>query len=111
MKEQLDIFGRPLAERRLVVCTGPCCDREGRASANLAALKTLLESRRLHEAGVRASCVRRNCLGKCTTEPLARVAPDDIVYRGLSGEALAMIFERHVLNDRPVAELVLPEDE
>jgi (2Fe-2S) ferredoxin len=110
MKEQLDIFGRPLAERRLVVCAGPCCDREGRASANLAALRALLERRRLHE-GVPASCLRRNCLGRCSTEPLARVLPDDIVYRGLSGEILAMIFERHVLNHRPIAELVLPEDE
>lgn len=109
MKEQLDIFGRPLSERRLVVCAGPCCDREGRASANLAALQELLVAHGLHESA--ASCVRRNCLGKCTSEPLARVLPDDVVYRGLTGETLLLIFARHVLNDRPVAELALPEED
>jgi (2Fe-2S) ferredoxin len=112
MGEPLDIFGRPVEDRRLVICTGPCCDRDGRASEHLAALRSLLIGRGLSEAiiGV-ASCVRRNCLGKCCSEPLAHVMPDDIWYHDLTGETLLRIFEQHVLNRRPVDDLVLPQDE
>lgn len=111
MEEPLDIFGRPAQERRLLVCTGPCCDGAGRASAQLAALRRLLVQRGLNEESVAgASCVRRSCLGKCSGEPLAHVLPDDIWYRDLTSENLLRIYEQHVLNRQPVAELVLAED-
>jgi (2Fe-2S) ferredoxin len=80
-------FRTPREERRLVVCTG--CDREGRASEHLALLTQLLIERGLSEESVGiASCVRRNCLGKCCSEPLAHVMPDDVWYRDLTGENL-----------------------
>ncbi|ATQ67006.1 MULTISPECIES: (2Fe-2S) ferredoxin domain-containing protein [Methylosinus] len=108
MGEPLDIFGRPVEDRRLVICTGPCCDRDGRATANLEALRGLLIQTGLgaETIGV-ASCVRRNCLGQCCSEPLAHVAPDDIWYHELTAENLLRIFVQHVLNHRPVAELAL----
>jgi (2Fe-2S) ferredoxin len=103
----LDILGRPAAARRLLICTGPCCDRLGQASAQLAALRQFLIARGLAEASVdTASCVRRSCLGKCCGEPLAHVMPDDVWYQGLSREELLRIYERHVLNGEPVAELM-----
>jgi (2Fe-2S) ferredoxin len=105
-----DIFGRPAAERRLFVCTGPCCDRFGHASAHLEALRALLLSRGVAADAVgAASCVRRSCLGKCTGEPLALVTPDNVWYHDLSGENLLRVFEQHVLNRQPVAELVFAE--
>jgi NADH:ubiquinone oxidoreductase subunit E len=70
----LDIFGRPAAERRLLVCTGPCCDRFGHASAHLAALRELVLAKGLGGNGAgSASCMQRSCLGKCTGDPVARV--------------------------------------
>ncbi|MBY6240227.1 ferredoxin [Methylosinus sp. Sm6] len=112
MGEPLDIFGRPVEDRRLVICTGPCCDRDGQASENLAALKNLLIRNGLSEETIGlASCVRRNCLGKCCSEPLARVTPDDVWYHELTGENLLRIFEQHVLKRLPVAELVLPPED
>jgi (2Fe-2S) ferredoxin len=107
-----DIFGRPIEQRRLVICTGPCCDRDGRAAENLAALHRLLLERGsdLASLGV-GSCVRRNCLGKCRSEPLAHVMPDDVWYHDLSGEKLLRIYERHVLRSQPVDELILPEED
>jgi (2Fe-2S) ferredoxin len=103
----VDIFGRPAALRRLLVCTGPCCDRLGQASAHLAALRALLAARGGAEKGVGAtSCVRRSCLGKCSGEPLAHVMPDNVWYRALSGESLLSIYQRHVVNGEAVAELV-----
>jgi (2Fe-2S) ferredoxin len=56
-----------------------------------------------------ASCMRRSCLGKCTGEPLALVKPDNIWYRALSSEDLLRIYEQHVLNWQPVAELAFDE--
>jgi (2Fe-2S) ferredoxin len=106
----LDIFGRPVAERRLLICTGPCCDRLGHASAHLSVLRERLIAQVLAGDDVGSvSCVRRSCLGKCTGEPLARVQPDNIWYRHLSSEHLLQIYEQHVLNRQPVAELVFAE--
>jgi (2Fe-2S) ferredoxin len=108
----LDIFGRPVAERRLLICTGPCCDRSGHATAHLAALREILVAKGLAAEGTAgnrvggASCVRRSCLGKCTGEPLARVQPDNYWYHDLSSENLLRIYEQHVLNRQPVTELV-----
>jgi (2Fe-2S) ferredoxin len=117
----LDIFGRPAAERRLVICTGPCCDRLGHASAHLDALRARLLAGGLAVGGAAvggsgidncvgaASCVRRSCLGKCTGEPLALVKPDNVWYHGLSSENLLRIYEQHVLNRRKVEALVFAE--
>jgi (2Fe-2S) ferredoxin len=109
-----DIFGRPVAERLLLICTGPCCDRFGDASAHLEAFRELLLARGFAAgpAGAGASsCVRRSCLGKCTGEPLALVKPDNIWYHQLSSENLLRIYEQHVLNRQPVAELVFAASE
>jgi (2Fe-2S) ferredoxin len=107
-----DIFGRPAAERRLFICTGPCCDRSGRASAHLEALRALLMAggHAVDSSAIAsASCIQRSCLGKCTGDPLALVKPDNVWYHELSGENLLRIYEQHVLNRQKVAELVFAE--
>lgn len=106
----MDIFGRPAEARRLLICTGPCCNRTGEAQAFLDELRaTLLNARLDQEMIGEASCIRRSCLGKCTGEPLAYVDPDGVWYRRLSGDNLLLILRSHVLNHRPVAELILEE--
>jgi (2Fe-2S) ferredoxin len=106
----LDILGRPASQRRLLVCTGPCCDRLGHASAHLAALRELVLAKGLGESGAGdASCIRRSCLGKCTGDPVAHVQPDNLWYHHLSSENLLRIYEQHVVNRQPVAELVFAE--
>lgn len=107
-----DIFGRPALERRLVICTGPCCDRLGNASAHLNDLRTLLRRRASTEQRIdKGSCVRRSCLGKCSGEPLAYVQPDDVWYHDLSADNLLRIYEQHVLSGQAVSELILAEDD
>jgi (2Fe-2S) ferredoxin len=105
-----DIFGRPAMPRRLVICTGPCCDHSGKASVLLQDLRGLLSLRavRAHEIE-KGCCVRRSCLGKCSGEPLAHVQPDDVWYRDLSPERLLRIYEQHVLGGEAVPELILAE--
>ncbi len=107
-----DIFGRPAMPRRLVICTGPCCDNAGKASAFLNELRELLRPRASDAQHIEnGSCVRRACLGKCSGEPLAHVQPDNVWYHDLSSERLLRIYEEHVLGGQPVAELVLIDDE
>jgi (2Fe-2S) ferredoxin len=102
MNEPLDIFGRPLEDRRLLICVGPCCDREGRASAQLAALQRLLIAHQMdRESRGVASCVRRHCLGNCGSEPLAQTQPDNVWRRELTPERLLRIFERLVYRRAP----------
>lgn len=107
----MDIFDRPAAARRLMICTGPCCNSTGAAQAFLDELRAKLLDARLDEEMIgEASCVRRYCLGKCTGEPLAYVHPDGVWYRQLSSDNLLLILRSHVLNQRPVPELILEED-
>jgi len=107
-----DIFDRPAAPRRLLVCTGPCCDQKGDATILLDALRARLEAAQLDQEIVgQASCVRRSCLGKCTGEPLAYVHPDEVWYHQLSPENLLLILREHVLEHRAVTELVLEDDD
>ncbi len=107
-----DIFGLVAQPRRLVICTGPCCDGQGLASSYLAELRGLLVERPGFEVHVASgSCIRRSCLGKCTDEPLASVEPDKIWYRGLSAQVLLRIYDEHVLGGRALPEFVLADDD
>ncbi len=107
-----DVFGRPAAPRRLLLCTGPCCDQKGEATELLTALRARLEAAKLDDEIVgEASCVRRSCLGKCSGEPLAYVHPDDVWYHELSVENLRLILREHVLDRRPVTQFVLKDDD
>jgi len=106
-----DIFDRPAELRRLMICTGPCCNRTGEAQVFLDELRLKLLDNGLDKDMVgEASCVRRSCLGKCTGEPLAYVHPDGVWYHKLSGENLLLILREHVLNRRPAPDLILEDD-
>lgn len=106
-----DIFDRQAEAKRLLICTGPCCNSTGQAEIFLNELRGRLIAEGLDEAMIgRASCVRRSCLGKCTGEPLAYVHPEGVWYHQLTGENLARILRNHLLEDRPVTALILDEE-
>jgi (2Fe-2S) ferredoxin len=107
-----DIFGRPAAARRLLVCTGPCCNPDGSAETRIEELRQLIGSQGEAEDLVgRASCVRRACLGKCSGDPLAFVHPDETWYYAFSSADLLKILQEHVLKGAPIAALMVAEDE
>lgn len=107
-----DIFDRPATARRLLVCTGPCCNPDGSAETRLEQLRQLIVSRGCDEGLIgRASCVRRACLGKCSGDPLAMVHPDETWYYAFSSEDLLTILQDHVLNGAPVQAMILAEEE
>ncbi len=106
-----DIFDRRAAPRRLLICTGPCCNSAGEAQILLEKLRAELVDARLNaDIVAEASCVRRSCLGKCTGEPLAHAHPDGVWYHRLTVENLLRILREHILDRRAVAELILDED-
>ncbi|MGO9722116.1 MAG: (2Fe-2S) ferredoxin domain-containing protein [Methylocella sp.] len=106
-----DIFDRPAAPRRLLICTGPCCNGNGAAKLLLDEPKTkLLHAMNGDDMVGDATCVRRSCLGKYTGEPLAYVQPEGVWYHRLSVENLLLILRDHVLNHQPVPSLILEED-
>lgn len=106
-----DIFDRPATPRRLMICTGPCCNTAGAAKLLLDEVRSkLLDAMKGKDMVGEASCVRRSCLGKCTGEPLAYVHPEGVWYHQLSAENLLLILHDHVLHQRPVPSLILKED-
>jgi (2Fe-2S) ferredoxin len=103
--------------RRLIICTGPCCNRTGEAKQFYDGLLAELAARRLNDDSLggdllgETKCIRRACLGKCTGEPLAYVDPDGIWYHNLSTDNLLRIVKDHVLNERPVVDLIMEEED
>ncbi|MGO9132868.1 MAG: (2Fe-2S) ferredoxin domain-containing protein [Methylovirgula sp.] len=107
-----DIFGRPATARRLLVCTGPCCNPDGSAEVRLEELRQTIVKEGYEEALVgRASCVRRACLGKCSGDPLAFVDPDETWYYAFSSGDLLKILQEHVLHGAPIAELICADED
>lgn len=106
-----DIFDRQVAERHLLICTGPCCNSTGNVQILLDGLRAeLLDAQLNADKIAEACCVRRSCLGKCTGEPLAYVHPEGVWYHRLTVENLLQILREHVLDSRAVTELILEDD-
>jgi (2Fe-2S) ferredoxin len=49
------------------------------------------------------------CLGTCGTGPSVLVYPEGVMYGNVSKEDVAAIIEEHLLGDKPVERLQLPE--
>jgi NADH:ubiquinone oxidoreductase subunit E len=76
-----EVAGRAQPLVRLLVCVGPRCDAQGEGAALLAALTAALNEKfGADMASGRVSCVTRDCLRHCTSEPVARVEPSGEVF-------------------------------
>lgn len=73
--------------RRLLICTGSCCDTGGKAQRLLAQVRAGLNDPAT-SAVAAASCLRRSCLGECVGVPVARLEPQGIFYYDPSPEFL-----------------------
>ena len=82
-----------------------CCDPEGLATLQLA-FKKELSSRGLKET-VRAN--KAGCLDQCEHGPTVVVYPEGVWYGGVKAEDVAEIVESHIMNDAPVARLMLDD--
>lgn len=51
-----------------------------------------------------------SCLGPCSEGPSVLVYPEGVMYRGVSKEDVAVIFEEHLQNDQPVERLRMSDE-
>jgi len=51
-----------------------------------------------------------SCLGPCSEGPSVVVYPEGIMYGGINKEDVATIFNEHLMNDKPVEQLMVPRE-
>lgn len=104
----------PKPEKHVFVCsqsrppTHPrgCCAAKG-ASDVLQAFWQELQKRNLFDKiGVTFS----GCLGPCDGGPNVLVYPEGVLYRGLTKDDVAAIFDEHLLGGKPVERLRAPAE-
>ena len=87
---------------RINVCCGSVC-------SNLGALNVLKELETVaKDMGVEKFCKisQAGCIGVCSSGPLILVEPGDYIYEKVTVEKVKYIINEHILNNRPVKELL-----
>jgi NADH:ubiquinone oxidoreductase subunit F (NADH-binding)/(2Fe-2S) ferredoxin/NAD-dependent dihydropyrimidine dehydrogenase PreA subunit len=93
--------------KTITFCDGTSCMQKG--SIDLKKLLRLeIEKRGLTEEDVRINI--SGCLGMCDKGPMMIVNPGYTIYGNLKAEDIPIIFNEHIMEDRPVAELVIDAD-
>lgn len=101
-------------EHHIFICTNQrppenprgCCDTEGLGSLQLA-FKKELAARGL-KSQVRAN--RAGCLDQCEHGPIVVIYPDAVWYGHVQVEDVAEIVEAHLVQQQPVARLLLKDE-
>lgn len=80
--------------RRVTICQGSCCRRQG-AAAVLAAFKNLLSKDNI--------TIGSSCLGQCGNGPMVLVEPEQIWYSRVHQDEVNAVVERHLRGGQPIA--------
>jgi len=91
---------------RIIVCDGTSCINKG--SRKLTAI--LREQLDKHGLADRTTIGLSGCLGMCDKGPIMVVNPGYTIYGRLTEADIPEIVEEHLVNNRPVARLVIQED-
>ena len=103
---------RPYGRHILICENGDCADSEAAAALQ----RRFAELARAHGLNKlrnpeRVKCTLTGCLGVCGGGPILVVYPDGIWYHHVDADALERIVNEHILDDRPVADLIFQQPE
>jgi cob(I)alamin adenosyltransferase len=98
---------RPYGRHILICENGDCADPEAAAALQ----RRFAELARAHGLNKlrnpeRMKCTLTGCLGVCGGGPIVVVYPDGIWYHHVDAAALERIVNEHILDDRPVEDLI-----
>lgn len=113
MTQQDDIFESIFAKkrgRRVLICTRGKCAAPELGLALEPKLLALIQEHGLDDPNhaQHVTCRTVQCLGVCHSGPIVTVHPEAIRYKCVDEQALKRIFHKHLLQDIPVEELMLP---
>ncbi len=95
-------------DKRFVItlCDGPACMHK--KSKNLQAIieRELKKHNLLNNTKINLS----GCLGMCDKGPIVIINPGYVIYGNITEDSIVKIIESHIVNKRPVAELVIEQD-
>lgn len=94
--------------RQVLICNHGDCAATATAEALHQRLQTLCREHGLNKLRQphRIKCTLADCLGVCQQGPILAVYPDGIWYHQVDEAALVRIFHEHLLNGKPVDELI-----
>lgn len=106
----------PKFEKHIFICCntreadhprGCCCNPDGKGELQWL-FKSKLTQRGLHKR-VRAN--KSGCLDQCELGPTVVVYPDAVWYGHVTAADVDEIIESHIVNNRPVERLVIPDEQ
>jgi (2Fe-2S) ferredoxin len=92
--------------RHLLVCTGPRCDEDGRATALAGQLQARLAEAGLSSGPGRVKLTRTQCFAVCRRGPIACLEPEGVWLHQLTPENAERFVDEHLLLGEPVEALV-----
>ena len=92
--------------RHILICSGAYCDPDGLAKRLEHRLAMKLGDLGDYTNPVRVKRGMVSCLGVCIGGPIVVVYPEGIWYHHVDEEALDRIVDEHLMQNRPVEELI-----